>query len=608
MADQGLPEGYTLDQAAPSGYTLDQGGIGQISGNVGAALGQNLSAAMQHTSPIVSGLGGQPNYQRLGGLFQSDAGPAYVDAAGKWQMVNPQTDVVLNDPQTNLPTVFARSPDTNEGLASIGRLLGFGGTAPSSVSAPSLVAPAAKAVGGVFASPENRALGKIGSAIAADRAVGGPGVNDIMGALQTPNTPAGMTAIDVGGENLRALAGQAARVPGPGRQAITSMLNDRDAAAGQRLADAVSGIAQPGASNFLVADALNNQAKTAAAPLYGQAYLAPPINPDIVYDGGALDKLMSRPSMKGAATNALRIAQEEGRNPASLGIGFNQAGDPIFEQVPSWQTLDYVKRGLDDVLNGYRDTTTGRLNLDETGRAVDQTRRQFLQILDDNNPAYAAARAAYSGPQQTRAALLQGADALNKDPDQIASDISSLSPGDQNFYRLGAANALKAQLAKTSSGGNEARAIVGNQYRQSQLRAIFPQADNLINAAGAENTMFGTRNALLGNSATAGRLAQDTSESGGLLQPLSEGIVAASTHEPVLAAKAGLSFLRNLTQLGHRMTPEVANSVISTLLSPNPGPGLLSAAQRGAVPALRPSMLPYIGQMPGLLSGEIPRQ
>ena len=66
---------------------------------------------------------------------------------------------------------------------------------------------------------------------------------------------------------------------------------------------------------------------------------------------------MKRPSMKAAFAKAQRIAAEEGRNPKELGLDFNQAGDPQFlagadelGQVPSTQTLDYIKRGLDDVV------------------------------------------------------------------------------------------------------------------------------------------------------------------------------------------------------------------------------------------------------------------
>lgn len=605
-----LPDGAQLD-AAPQPQSFLQ-----KAANVAGSLAGVLGAAEQGTSPVVRGVNGASNYQALGKVFDSDAGPAYTDAQGNWNLVDPTKHVILNDPTTGTPTVYARSGETDERLASLGRMLGFGAMAPSPVASPSLAAPVTTAVGNRFGPADTQAMARVGNALKADVAAGGAGPMEIGGALANAGaTP--LTTMDVGGENLRGLAGQVARLPGPGRQQIMSALNARDADAGSRLAEATNNMTggSPG-GNFLVERALNTQAKTAAAPLYGQAYMAPPISPDIVYDGGALDKLMARPSMHSAATRALSIAKEEGRDPASLGIGFNPAGDPVFEQVPSWNTLDYVKRGLDDVLNGYRDSTTGRLNLDEQGRAIDQTRRSFLDILDQNNPAYAQARAAYSGPQQSRGALLQGAQAFNKDPDEITSDLGALSPGDQSFYRLGAANELKTQLAKTSSGGNEALRIMGNNYKQQQLRAIFPNADQLLGPAGAENTMYGTKQAVLGNSATAARLAQDQSGEGpGVLRPLAEALTGFATHEPVMAAKSGYSALQSIFKGNGAMTPEVGDKIAGALLQSDPmaAKAWLSNAFNRAVPPpvnLRPltPLVDLSAQQAPLMQGEYARQ
>lgn len=596
-----LPPGYTLDSGAPppipappEGYVLDKWEAPNALTGVGAALAGNLAAAMQGTSPVVRGAEGRLNYQPLGKVIDSDGGPAYADAQGKWQLVDPTRHVILNDPGSGDATVFARSPATDERLASAGRLLGFGATAPSAVAVANLGGPAAAALRNRFGAPETQAANRVGAALRADVAASGPGPAQIAQGL-TDAGGAPLNAMDVGGENLRGLAGQVARMPGPGRQQIMAALNGRDASAGPRLADAVNTMTGGGAGgNFLVERALNDQARSAAAPLYGQAYLAPALNPDLMAPDGALGKLMARPSMQQAAQRALTIAREEGRDPSTLGITFNEAGDPAFARVPSWQSLDLLKRGLDDTLNTFRDSTTGRLNLDEGGRAIDQTRRAYLSLLDENNPAYAAARAAYSGPQQSRGALLQGAQIFNKDPDQITSEVAALTPGDQRFYRLGAANTLKTQLAQTSSGGNEALRLMGNDYRQQQLRAVFPNADQLLGVAGDENRMFQTRQAVLGGSQTAARLAQDQGQSSGMLQPLAEAGTAILAHEPVLAAKSGLSALQAIFK-GGAMTPEIGGKVAGALLQNDPMTArawLFDAFNRASPPPvnLRPAM------------------
>ena len=446
------------------------------------------------------------------------------------------------------------------------------------------------------------AIGQLRDAIGSGQRGGGPSTADIASRL-VPGS--GLTIGDVGGPAITRQLGVLQRSNTPASTLIENALNQRDAGAGTRLANATDYLgAGRGPSNFLAADALNQQAKTAAAPLYGKAYLAPPLNPDLIASGGELDKLMSRPSMPKAANRALMIAKEEDRDPASLGITFNPAGDPVFERVPSWQTLDYLKRGLDDVLNQYRDSTTGKLNLDEHGRAILNTRNQFLSLVDRENPDYAAARAAYSGPQQSRGALLQGAQFLNKDPDQIRAELADLSPGDVPFYQLGAQNALKTKFATTASGGNEANAIIGNEQRQNQIRAVFPNADRLLDTARNENTMFGTKYSVLGNSATAGRMAADNTGNGeSIVWPVTSALMAG---KPLAAGGAiAMKAVAPLLARAQGQTPEAMTELAHILTTSNP------AAQQAYLNMLAPmprQPAPYLAPTSGLLSlrGSVP--
>ena len=102
---------------------------------------------------------------------------------------------------------------------------------------------------------------------------------------------------------------------------------------------------------------------------------------------GAIGTLLPRPSMRAGMANAMKIATEEGRNPNVLGIDLNAQGEPVFTRVPSWQTLDYLKRGLDNVVEQYRDKATGKLVLDTYGRAAKLTRQQFRGHPARSEPA-----------------------------------------------------------------------------------------------------------------------------------------------------------------------------------------------------------------------------
>lgn len=116
--------------------------------------------------------------------------------------------------------------------------------------------------------------------------------------------------------------------------------------------------------------------------------------------------------MASGLRRAHSIAKEEGRDPTALGFDLDPQGEVTLTRVPSWQTLDYVKRGLDDTLEPHRDSLTGKLALNETTRAikVKATKNDLLGRIDKVNPDYAAARKTSAGPVQARDAFQRGVD------------------------------------------------------------------------------------------------------------------------------------------------------------------------------------------------------
>lgn len=130
-----------------------------------------------------------------------------------------------------------------------------------------------------------------------------------------------------------------------------------------------------------------------AAPLYERAYAHTEV------ESPELTALLERPAMKRATANAMRIAQEEGRDPTELGfvmqkvpvtssLEMSGGGKHSFVveqevevQRPTMQTWDYIKRGMDDVIEGYR--KNGKLELNTQGRAEVQTLHQLRDALTD---------------------------------------------------------------------------------------------------------------------------------------------------------------------------------------------------------------------------------
>jgi hypothetical protein len=89
-----------------------------IGNELAAGLNDQFQAAGQRTSPNVRKLDGSLNYDPLGELVQMDGGNFYQDAQGELRAINPEHDVILRDPQTNKPMVFARNDEMNEGVIS----------------------------------------------------------------------------------------------------------------------------------------------------------------------------------------------------------------------------------------------------------------------------------------------------------------------------------------------------------------------------------------------------------------------------------------------------------------------------------------------------------
>lgn len=115
-----------------------------------------------------------------------------------------------------------------------------------------------------------------------------------------------------------------------------------------------------------------------------------------------LKMLMQRPSVKDAWTQAQRLAKEEGVDlPKFMEIG--PEGEIIVTKAPDWRSWDYMKRGLDSVIEA-NTNEFGRVN--SVGRAVKNTKREILSILDDVNPDYAAARSAYGTASDAVDAIL----------------------------------------------------------------------------------------------------------------------------------------------------------------------------------------------------------
>lgn len=233
-----------------------------------------------------------------------------------------------------------------------------------------------------------------------------------------------------------------------------------------------------------------------------------------------VQEFLGNPRIKQGISRGLRIERDnalaEGRsmNPTDYAIiGQDADGEPIVGKVPTMRLLAVAKEGLDRMLQSdeFRNSLTGELN--KEGVAIDKMRAAFLGELDKLNPTYKAARAQWGGDSQSLQSFKLGEKILKTNPREIQAAAADMTQNDREFFRLGAARALRDEVAKKGITGDEAKAIIRSDYTRSQLRPLFDNDvsyERFINGVEAEGRMFGTRFSVLGGSPTARRSVEDT--------------------------------------------------------------------------------------------------
>jgi hypothetical protein len=307
--------------------------------------------------------------------------------------------------------------------------------------------------------PDSAAYQKVKEAWERDQKAGGPSFNQVAATLNAAHASGKpLTLMDLGGSDIKGMAGYLSRQGGEAGATINKFLDERDAGTAGRIHDDITKSISGGDSMKQTADALKETRKAAAKPLYDVA-MAPgstaPLQPQFEAEFGriqteraaaakelneaerrveataaknaqagktgelemrnrdanaeaqgklaeAKQKMAQLDEVEAKTTAAMREAQraaaagERGgvwsprlaqflANPRiqkAIGTGlkierdlsdaegkpFNvrdfaatvdETGEPKIGLVPNMKLLDAAKKGLDNILEGYRDKTTG---------------------------------------------------------------------------------------------------------------------------------------------------------------------------------------------------------------------------------------------------------
>jgi hypothetical protein len=459
------------------------------------------------------------------------------------------------------------------------------------------------------------AMNRIKQRILQGQQSGGPSIDDMRAALQAqPDKPLGL--IDVGPDTLKGLAGSVARTPGAPAEAASTFFNDRDVGAMSRILDDIDTHVSSGQDVFTSLQAIDAQKAAQSKPLYDFFRAFRPMSPDEIAPGGELNSLMQTPAMKQAARNAMTIAANRRVDPNTMGITFNEAGDPVFEQVPSWQTLQYMKQGLDDVVGANRNPITGKINWDNQTRATNQVLQDFQDFMTKNNPWWKPANDVWAGHTSTQNAMEWGQDFKQFTPAQIQSRLASMGPSEKDAALVGLADSLRKDVMKTAPTADEAKKILpqgGQQqgWQYQQLEPFFqdrPTFDRWVDRVLTESKMASTKNQVMGNSMTAARAREDQGE-GGLLPGIAKlGTgVAAMSHEPYAGASLAYSGARDVLNHMGQPSQRVAEKMAPVLFNSDYATNMQNLRRLGVDPhsPWLPRLMPGIGETAGAIPAGI---
>jgi hypothetical protein len=366
---------------------------------------------------------------------------------------------------------------------------------------------------------------------------------------------------------LRLLAGSATRKSPAVRELAENVIGPRQMGQADRAMSAIdTHLAQSGDLGQIGQDALT-RARAASQPFYEKAMQHP------APDDHALRDLLRTPAGESAAREAYAIALNKGENPAELSFHTLPDGSVRIDGNPNWRTLQYMKQGVDSVVEKARNQVTGKLNLaDPAAKGLQDFRTQFTGRLHALNPDFAAADEAFSKFARQGSAAQMGASATapRVSPETVQGVIGNMSPDNLPFYRQGFASNLADRVENLNYSGDPYKAIYGSPAQRAKIGSVFPEGAPKFDRVNAlEGDMSKTAYETLGGSPTAARAQADAAFDNNLAGPASDIAFSFATGAPPPSlVMRGLQAGRDTLRLGAGR--KKADALGPLLLNTNP--------------------------------------
>ena len=312
------------------------------------------------------------------------------------------------------------------------------------------------------------------------------------------------------------LARAVAQRTGRGAQTLERELTKQKAGARERTYQQVRRGLQPG-DYYADEQRLVEELRAKAGPAYDLAYSAGAVDDPVV------NTVLTHPTFQAAFERGRKIAESQamaaklrGEDPSKYALPelYKPTGEidtltntpkMALAAVPDVRTLDYVKRGLDDLIDaGYKGSSSVGKGQASSLRDL---RNQFVAAIDRNVPEYRDVRRMYAGDMEVLDAMRTGYNDFGKlDHEQVAKMVANMSQAEKEAFRTGVARNLYGSIMGPSSNRNAAQNVIGSPEMQAKLMPLFdtPEQFRLFKTAlEREAQLFTEANRVLGGSQTA---------------------------------------------------------------------------------------------------------
>jgi hypothetical protein len=316
-------------------------------------------------------------------------------------------------------------------------------------------------------------------------------------------------------------------------------------------------------------DQLLTQLRQNAAPAYKKAYAF-----GLVDDPRIMTLLAEDDNFKAAYKRAQAIAKTEQSSAklrGDLPSDFSMIDLDVEGAIPDVRTLDYIKRGMDDLLRKGKKDGDGGLGPTETS-VIRGLKNDFLDVLDeattvDGVSAYKEARKLYKGDIEVLDSLEMGLkDFQGMAPEEVKKMLNDLSAAEAETFVIGATRSILNRITKPRGNSNYALNVINAPDDKEKLEMLFPGINKkgfkLLEAVLLrEGQLYKQANKILGGSPTQSNQAgvREIEDSEGMGNAMATGL------ETLFNPHSGL--LRFATNaLRSAKLPEATQEKMATML------------------------------------------